>query len=59
MKKSDIPVYNDPEDFQNGEDVKYPCDTQYMEYNPLHTHYTSFIIICQQLFTYFLNFYFI
>ena len=34
MKKEDIPVYNDPEDFIN-RDVKYPCDTQYMIYDPL------------------------
>jgi len=41
MKKSDIPFYNDPEDFENG-DNKYPCDTQYMVYNPLlHRYYLT------------------
>lgn len=34
MKKADIPYYNDPTDFENGYN-KYPCDTQFMEYNPL------------------------
>lgn len=38
MKKSDILFYNDPEDFING-DNKFPCDTQYMEYNPLLHRY--------------------
>lgn len=38
MKKSEIPFYNDPEDFGNGQN-KYPCDTQYMEYNPLLHRY--------------------
>ena len=38
MKLSDIPVYNDPDDFQEGE-VKYPCSTQYMVYNPLEHKY--------------------
>lgn len=41
MKKSDIPFYNDPEDFENGEN-KYPCDTQYMVYNPmLHRYFLT------------------
>lgn len=41
MKKQDIPFYNDPTDFENG-DNKYPCDTQYMEYNPmLHRYYLT------------------
>ncbi len=41
MKKSEIPFYNDPEDFENG-DNKYPCDTQYMVYNPLlHRYYLT------------------
>lgn len=34
MKKSDIPFYNDPHGFESGE-VKYPCDTEFMVYNPL------------------------
>lgn len=38
MKKEDIPFYNDPEDFEDRGN-KYPCDTQYMEYNPyLHRY---------------------
>ena len=41
MKKSDIPFYNDPEDFMNG-DNKFPCDTEYMVYNPmLHRYYLT------------------
>lgn len=41
MKKSDIPFYNDPEDFENGEN-KYPCNTQYMAYNPmLHRYFLT------------------
>ncbi|MGN0961870.1 MAG: hypothetical protein ACI4PF_06720 [Christensenellales bacterium] len=38
MKKSDIPFYNDPEDFE-GENNLFPCDTQYMVYNPLLHRY--------------------
>ena len=34
MKISDVPFYNDPIDFESG-DNKYPCSTQYMTYNPL------------------------
>lgn len=39
MKLSDIPTYNDPEDFLNDEVKKYPCNTQYMKYNPLNHKY--------------------
>lgn len=39
MRKEDIPFYNDPEDFENGVAVKYPCDTQYMVYNPMLHRY--------------------
>lgn len=38
MKFSDIPYYNDPQDFING-NVKYPCNTQFMIYNPLEHRY--------------------
>lgn len=38
MKFSDVPTYNDPVDFENG-DVKYPCNTQFMVYNPLQHKY--------------------
>lgn len=37
MKKEDVPFYNDPTDFD--ENSKYPCDTQYMIYNPLLHRY--------------------
>lgn len=41
MRKEDIPFYNDAEDFENGNN-KYPCDTQYMVYNPmLHRYYLT------------------
>lgn len=41
MRKEDIPYYNDPVDFENG-DNKYPCDTQYMVYNPmLHRYFLT------------------
>lgn len=41
MKKSDIPFYNDPEDFVDGKN-KFPCDTEYMVYNPLlHRYYLT------------------
>lgn len=36
MKQINVPVYNDPVDFENGENL-YPCSTQYMVYNGL-TH---------------------
>ena len=38
MKKEEIPFYNDPEDFENGVN-KFPCNTQYMIYNPLLHRY--------------------
>lgn len=38
MKPSDVPFYNDPEDFENGEN-SYPCSTQYMVYDPLQHKY--------------------
>lgn len=42
MKKEDIPFYNDPEDFENGVAIKYPCNTQYMVYNPmLHRYFLT------------------
>lgn len=37
MKKEDVPFYYDPTDFD--ENSKYPCDTQYMTYNPLLHRY--------------------
>ena len=41
MKKTDIPFYNDPDDFEKIK-AKYPCDTQYMVYNPmLHRYYLT------------------
>lgn len=38
MKKSQVPYYNDPTDFENGDNT-YPCDTQFMEYNVLLHQY--------------------
>lgn len=41
MKKKDIPFYSDPEDFEEGKN-KYPCNTEYMTYNPmLHRYYLT------------------
>lgn len=41
MRKQDIPYYDDPIGFENGGN-KYPCDTQYMVYNPmLHRYYLT------------------
>lgn len=41
MKKEDIPYYNDPDDFEAG-NAKFPCDTQYMVYNPmLHRYFLT------------------
>lgn len=41
MRQSEVPVYNDPVDFENG-DNKYPCSTQYMVYNALdHKYYLT------------------
>lgn len=43
MTKKDIPVYTDPDSFEElGENVKYPCSTNYMVYNPLtHRYYLT------------------
>lgn len=38
MTKNEVPVYNDPSDFENGENL-YPCSTQFMVYNPLQHKY--------------------
>ena len=38
MKKEDIPFYSDPADFENGGNT-YPCNTQFMVYNPLLHEY--------------------
>lgn len=38
MKKADIQFYKDPDDFVDG-NVSYPCDTEYMEYDPLTHRY--------------------
>lgn len=38
MKFSDVPTYNDPQDFVN-DNAKYPCNTQFMVYNPLVHQY--------------------
>lgn len=38
MKFRDIPTYDDPMDFEN-ENIKYPCNTQFMVYNPLQHKY--------------------
>lgn len=41
MNFNDIPTYNDPYDFENG-NVTYPCNTEYMVYNPLvHKYYLT------------------
>lgn len=41
MRKEDIPYYDDPSGFEKG-DNKYPCDTQYMVYNPmLHRYFLT------------------
>lgn len=41
MKKDEIPFYNDPEDFEECKN-KFPCNTQYMIYNPmLHRYYLT------------------
>lgn len=41
MRQSDIPVYNDPTDFEDGT-AKYPCSTQYMVYDGLkHKYYLT------------------
>lgn len=38
MRFDEIPVYNDPTDFEDG-NATYPCNTQYMVYNPLEHKY--------------------
>lgn len=41
MKINNVPVYNDPTDFQGGEN-NYPCSTQYMRYDPmLHKYFLT------------------
>lgn len=41
MKQSDIITYIDPDGFADGK-ATYPCDTQYMTYNPLlHRYYLT------------------
>ena len=41
MRKEDVPYYFDDTDFVSGNN-KYPCDTQYMVYNPmLHRYYLT------------------
>ena len=40
MKQSDIPIYNDPDDFKTlGDTAKYPCSTQYMIYDAMISRY--------------------
>lgn len=43
MTKKDIPVYTDPDDFMTlGRAAKYPCSTDFMEYDPLmHRYYLT------------------
>jgi hypothetical protein len=38
MTQSQVPIYNDPVDFESGETI-FPCSTQYMIYNPLLHRY--------------------
>lgn len=38
MTKNEVPVYNDPIDFEKEEKL-YPCSTQFMVYNPLQHKY--------------------
>lgn len=41
MKKSDIKFYLDPDGFEDGK-AEYPCDTQFMVYNPmLHRYFLT------------------
>lgn len=41
MKQIDVPTYNDPQDFESGNNT-YPCSTQYMYYNGLeHKYYLT------------------
>lgn len=42
MREIDVPNYIDPTDFENGEELSYPCNTQYMVYKPLvHKYYLT------------------
>lgn len=38
MRKEDVKYYNDPDGFMDGE-ATYPCNTQYMTYNPMLHRY--------------------
>lgn len=38
MKQSDVPIYDDPTDFEEG-NAQFPCSTQYMVYNALQHRY--------------------
>lgn len=38
MKQSDVPIYDDPTDFEEGT-ATYPCSTQYMVYNGMQHRY--------------------
>lgn len=41
MKKEDIKFYYDPDEFEDGNAI-YPCDTQFMVYNPmLHRYFLT------------------
>ncbi len=39
MRASEIPTYNDPTDFEDALVLKFPCNTQFMVYNPLQHKY--------------------
>lgn len=40
MNKKEVPFYNDPDGFETaGDNAKFPCSTQFMEYNPLMHRY--------------------
>lgn len=43
MRKEDIPYYTDPDSFiELGDKARFPCDTQYMIYNPmLHRYFLT------------------
>lgn len=38
MKKTDVPFYDDPAGFEDGDNT-YPCDTQFMIYDPMQHKY--------------------
>jgi hypothetical protein len=38
MRQSDVPIYDDPTDFEEG-NASYPCSTQFMVYNALQHRY--------------------